>query len=734
MASDPEAGSLETRKDAGTDQRAQVKLWTQAIELASDEEKDWRRSAKATYEIFRMEESAKKSVAEVGTPGFNILFSNVETILPAVYNSVPTPDIRRRFGDADPDGKAVSQALERAISAQIDQYDFDREIKLAVKDMLLPGRGVVRVRYEPQIEGEQVVSQGIRCEHVQWDDFRRGPGKTWNDVPWVAFRHHLTRDQLRMLSPEVGDRVNLDVTVRGAKEMAEKDGEQPPELFKRAEVWEIWDKDQKQVCFVAPGHKDQPLLTVDDPLKLEGFWPCPRPLYAIETANSLVPVEEYRAYRDQAAELERVTRRIDGLMKVLKWRGVHDASLSKAFGQLSTLKDGELAPSDQEFAVMQMAGGLDKAIWLMPIEQAAAVLAQLYQQREQIKQTIYEITGIADILRGATNASETATAQQIKAQWGSLRVQARQAEVARFARDLIRIMAELIATTFSVETIAAMTGITLQPQQEQLMRSDFLRSYRVDIETDSTIRADLTRSQEQMSNFVTGLGSFITAVGPAVQVGAMPMDVVADLLGGFARQFKLGKQAEDALDRLSSEAQKKAQAPQAPQGPSPEEIAAQQQQAQAQQQQEAEAAKLQASQQQAHMNAQVQVAKIEADKEIAAMKDATERWMFEQKLVAEAQRADADREHNGQIAREKITASSKPTATVSLDAKSELAELGQAVIQMLNMHQEQNAQIVSLMGAAVDQLSAAASRMGGPKRVVKDARGEVVGIEPIAVN
>ncbi len=725
MASDPEAGSLETRKDAGTDPRAQVKLWVQAIELASDEEKDWRRSAKATYEIYRMEESAKKSVAEVGTPGFNILFSNVETILPAVYNSVPTPDIRRRFGDADPDGKAVSQALERAISAQIDQYDFDREIKLAVKDMLLPGRGVTRVRYEPTIAEDQksVTGQGIRCEHVQWDDFRHGPGKTWSDVPWVAFRHQLTREQLRTLSPEVGNSVNLDVTVRGAKEMAEKDGENPPELFKRAEVWEVWDKDQKQVIFVAPGHKDRPLLTVDDPLKLVGFWPCPRPLYAIETANSLVPVEEYRAYRDQAAELERVTRRIDGLMKVLKWRGVHDASLSKAFTTLSTLGDGELAPSDTEFAVVQMSGGLDKAIWLMPIEQAAAVLAQLYGQREQIKQTIYEITGIADILRGATDASETATAQQIKAQWGSLRVQARQAEVARFARDLIRIMVELIATTFSIETIAAMTGVQLQPQQEQLMRSDFLRSYRVDIETDSTIRADLTRSQEQMSQFVTGLGAFITAVGPAVQVGAMPLDVVADLLGGFARQFKLGKQAEDALDRMSAQAQEQAQQPAAPQGPRPEEMAAQNAQAQAQMQRETVGAKLQAAQQQAETGAQVQRAKIEADKQIAAMKNATERLMFERKLEADAQRVDTDREFNGQIAREKMTASNKPTATVSLDAKSELAELGQAVIQMLQMHQQQNAQIVGLMGAAVEQLSAAASRMGGPKRVRKVARG-----------
>ena len=55
-------------------------------------------------------------------------------------------------------------------------------------------------------------------------------------------------------------------------------------------------------------------------------------------------------------------------------------------------------------------------------ETAAAVLNFLYQQREQSKQAIYEITGISDIVRGASHSSETATAQQIKTEWGSLRI------------------------------------------------------------------------------------------------------------------------------------------------------------------------------------------------------------------------------------------------------------------------------------------------------------------------
>ena len=67
------------------------------------------------------------------------------------------------------------------------------------------------------------------------------------------------------------------------------------------------------------------------------------------------------------------------------------------------------------------------------------VLQGLYTQRTQILEIIYEITGISDLLRGNTKASETATAQQLKAQFGSMRMRKRQEEIERYIRDLFRI-------------------------------------------------------------------------------------------------------------------------------------------------------------------------------------------------------------------------------------------------------------------------------------------------------
>ena len=116
--------------------------------------------------------------------------------------------------------------------------------------------------------------------------------------------------------------------------------------------------------------------------------------------------------------------------------------------------------------------GFQNAIWMWPVENLIVVLRELMNAREACKATIYEITGISDILRGSTVASETATAQKIKSQWGSLRLKRLQKEVQRFARDLLRMMLEVAATKFSEETWAKMTGLPFNTsmQQSQLMQ------------------------------------------------------------------------------------------------------------------------------------------------------------------------------------------------------------------------------------------------------------------------
>ena len=292
-------------------------------------------------------------------------------------------------------------------------------------------------------------------------------------------------------------------------------------------------------------------------------------------------------YRDQADELDQITKRISALVKVLKWRGIRPAQIAE-LDKLAEADDGDLIPSETAAAVLAMGqtgGDMSKAIWLMPIEKLILVIRELVAQREITKQIVFEISGLSDVLRGATDPNETLGAQQLKAQFGSMRTQQRQREVQRFARDLMRIKADIIGGKFSTETLSLVTGIQLptveqkqaaqaateaqEPPPEavqvlqlptwdevrQVMGNDALRSFRVDIESDSTIAADLSKAQQNMSAFVEGLASFFAAIGPGVQSGDIPKDVATDLLTGFARSFKLGKQAEDALERLGQQPQ-----------------------------------------------------------------------------------------------------------------------------------------------------------------------------------
>jgi hypothetical protein len=542
---DQPQGSLETRQDVEPGGAGLVQLWLDAIAVADKEEEKWRTRAKQVSDLYR--DSGDRT-----TRRFNILYANVETIVPALYNSVPVPDVRRRFSDKDDAGRQVSQIIERALSYSVDAYDFDTVMADAVRDEQVVGRGISRVRYAPSVVDGYTYEEA-RCEHVQWSDFRRGPGRKWSDVPWIAFKHLLTRDQLIQLNEKVGGAIPLDTIPDGVTR--KDDQSEPPDLFKRGLVWEIWDSQAREVVFIAPAYKDDVLRREPDPLGLQGFFPIPRPLYDLDATDTLLPTVPYDIYRDQAEELDRITRRITALVSALKWRGVAAGEIVSSIAQLQDKADGEFVPTENAGAFLSGGGSIDKAIWLMPIEQAAMVLKELYGQREQIKSTIYELCGIADIMRGQTDPRETKGAQQIKAQWGSLRLQRKQSDVARYARDLFRLKAEIICGKFSTENLSLMTGIEITPDVEKLLRSDILRQYRIDIETDSTIRADLTRAQENMSAFLQGFAQYIQAVGPAVQQGAMPMDVATDLLTSFARAFKLGRQAEDALERLGTQAQ-----------------------------------------------------------------------------------------------------------------------------------------------------------------------------------
>ncbi len=548
-----------------------AKGWLDQIEAAHKARSDWESKAKKINKRYRDERDSELDDSR----RLNILWSNIQTLKPALFSAIPVPYVRRRFKDSDPVGRQASEILERATSYCIDSYDFENEIQDAVENRLLPGMGQARITYQPTYgdpepvdpDSEEmftpVVYEETRIEYVHWTDFLiLGKPRRWKEADGIAFRSFLSRKELiGRFGEKVGRKVKLD-------HGPEKDHHPESDEGRKATVYEIWDKANRKVHWVAKDY-DFMLESGEPPLDLVDFWPCPRPIFATTTTDTMIPVPDYVMYQDQAEEIDQLTNRIDLLVGALRVAGVYGAGEGDgAIEQLVTGEGNQLIPVSN-WAMFAEKGGLDKVISWLPLEQILTVLQGLYQAREDAKQAIYEITGLSDLVRGQSKASETATAQRIKGQFATARLGDMQDDVARFVRDLIRLKAEVIADLFSAETLETMTGLKATEEVMELLRNDLLRGFRIDIETDSTVQADEQADKEARIEFLRASSEFMATMQPIVAEAPNMAELAGKMLLFGVRGFKVGRELEDAFESaIEQTEQDLAQPPQ----PTPEQV------------------------------------------------------------------------------------------------------------------------------------------------------------------
>jgi hypothetical protein len=564
-----------------------TRYWQGELDKASQFERDWRERSMRVVERYRDERGS-------GTRGplssrFNILWANTETLKGALFARMAQPDVRRRFPDPNPAARQVAILIERTLSYDLDIYDSARPLMAALEDYLLPGRGVVWVVYEPIIvkekikleikddgidiveeeEIERLGDQRCRFEYVHWQDYRESPSRRPEDATWRARRHLYTRDDLVGRGFKDAYEVPLSWTPDSG------DDNDFDEIYSRAEVWEIWDKVTRKRLFIATGYKEV-LAEDDDPYQLINFFPTPTPMIAVRTNNTSIPVPEFTLYQDQADELDRVTRRIANLIEGLKRRGVYDSSVPE-LAHLANAGDNDFVPSDN-FASLAQKGGLSVVFQTEDISQISAVLQGLYTQRSQVLQIIYEVTGISDIIRGGgTKASESATAQKLKAQFGSMRLRLRQDAIQKYIRELFRIKAELIAENYEPDILQRITGMEVTDEMLEIMRNDKLRNYQIDIETDSTVFADEEEMKRTRVEFANVMGSFLVQAIEATRAAPEITPIAFEILKFVAGAWKIGRNFEDVIGQTETQVMQQLQvAQQQPPQPSPEERVQQQ--------------------------------------------------------------------------------------------------------------------------------------------------------------
>jgi hypothetical protein len=362
------------------------------------------------------------------------------------------------------------------------------------------------------------------------------------------------------------------------------------------------------------------------------------------------------------------------LLKACKVAGVYDQA-SKGIQTLLTEGTDNILVPVENWAAFSEGGGLKGKIDWIPLEVIVQALIQLTQAREAIKGQIYELTGIADIVRGASKASETLGAQQIKAQFASIRIKKLQDEVARFASDIMRIKAEIMVLHFQPETLLKISNIMttgndefVQPAMALLTSPDF--EWRIQIGSDTLAQADYAMEKQDRIDFTTAISKFMAQIGPMLEAAPESAPVMLSLLRWTIAGFRGARDIEGMLDKAIQALEKQ---PPKEEGPSPEEVKAKAEADKMQQE-------MQQAQQKAQLEAQAAMQAAQLDKQRQEMEMMFESQRNEMEMQAERQRLML--EHQGQqmellfqkLLGEMKVSNARELADIKVDAAEESAE------------------------------------------------------------
>ena len=328
----------------------------------------------------------------------NIFWSSIETLKPFIYFKAPTPYVERKSKKDNPVEAAACQILEKALIWDMERQDFDGVIKYARNDYLISGLGLTYEKFEPVIEqvqtqiadvdpitGEMIsvdtvaeimTDAKVTTNYIDPHDIIIDTTnvKVWEDVEWVAQSIKMTKQEvIDQFGKEFADKL-LDGTVE-----AEKDKES------ETTVYRIWDKKNKRVLYVSDV-LDEFLRVDEDFLKVEGFFPFPKPVFATLDNHGVIPTPDYTEIKCLLDELDGVNKRMRLTMQALKVTGAYDSS----FSDLKNMLDAEnrlIAVSD--FDKIREKGGIDGFVGFMPIGQYIDCFWSALMKMRKVARGIY---------------------------------------------------------------------------------------------------------------------------------------------------------------------------------------------------------------------------------------------------------------------------------------------------------------------------------------------------------
>ena len=581
-------------KEAKRDPAKLAELWERELAAAKKELSRFHTTGKKLVKKY-LDERDSSSFEGGGGAKVNLFWSNTQVLMSSLYAKPPRVDVSNSYKDSDDDvSRVAGNILQRMLNNDIEEDDestYPEVTRQAVGDFLIAGLGQVWYRYEvetetqstepvidpmtgvmlaPPTEYEAIVHEDAPADYVYWEDFWWSPARVWQDVRWVARRCYMNREEL---IARFGDKIGKDIPVSKSKTKADIINPQN-DPWEKAAVFEIWDKTTKCAYWHVMGYH----VICDykeDPANLRGFFPCPEPLIANKTTSNLMPRADYLMAQDQYEEINTLTTRLKYLLKACKVVGVYDKNSTGIGRVFQEGMENQMIPVDN-WAAFAEKGGLKGQMDFVPLETIAGVIQTLTAQRDVLKQNLYEVLGIGDIMRGQTNPDETLGAQQLKAQFGGNRLQWKQQQIGGWVASGQRIRAQMICGQFQPQTILEKSNI-MRSQDAQLAQEavQFLKDagdskfYRLTVESETMALVDWAQERDSRTQFMQGVGGFVQSVGPLLEAKPEAAPIVLQMMKWGLGGFRVAKEIESVLDQAISAAQK----PEEPEQPDPEKLA-----------------------------------------------------------------------------------------------------------------------------------------------------------------
>ena len=499
---------------------------------------------------------------------YPIYWASVETLLPAYYSRTPKIVAERTFNINDDTAAVAASIAERLATELIRESNFDDVMQMLVADFIHGSKATAQVAVDVTLKdeeipltineetGEYITPNGeiydgevldskngpmgiltnpenphVYCSPLCFNDVIHTPeARTSNEIKEMAYKFFMSKEEAEeRFSPEIIKNIQWKTSKKDSKD--EKDNDRIPDILGQyLEGWECWCKPLKKVYWYSDQYPDKFLDVQNDPYKLYGFFPSTPFIISNKPSRTLYPTPSYVQLLPTIRQLHESERRLSRLISMVRRRALVDGD-SDLLAALENLEEGEFV-AVQNFQNIIEKGGVANMVNYLPVQELVQAMSEVVQLQDKFKNDFYEMFGVPDILRGATDPIETKGAQEIKAGAAHDRFKYHKKLVKRAARDLIEMMVDLALAVYPDEKIQKIAGYQFMSQNEQaqffealtILRDDTTRNIRLEIETDSMSFIDQQIAQQQMAY-----------VAQAVNQGLAQISNMLEQSPGYAR-------------------------------------------------------------------------------------------------------------------------------------------------------------------------------------------------------